>query len=139
MRMCFSPGLASMYIGSEFETGKQGLVTLMINIVLFIFAYVFYDDSDKSYGIYFTLQAMTLCVSALTGKIVLINRLGWMFGMPAIILIPKALKNVRNRLLLSAGMVGIPFIYLVYLLYTVGVTNSNNVLPYMTVFSRISG
>ena len=85
----------------------------MINIVLFIFAYVFYDDSDKSYGIYFTLQAMTLCVSALTGKIVLINRLGWMFGMPAIILIPKALKNVRNRLLLSAGMVGIPFIYLV--------------------------
>ena len=107
--------------------------------MLFIFAYVFYDDSDKSYGIYFTLQAMTLCVSALTGKIVLINRLGWMFGMPAIILIPKALKNVRNRLLLSAGMVGIPFIYLVYLLYTVGVTNSNNVLPYMTVFSRISG
>lgn len=131
--------LYSMYIGSEFETGKQGLVTLMINIVLFIFAYVFYDDSNKSYGIYFTLQAMTLCVSALTGKIVLINRLGWMFGMPAIILIPKALKNVRNRLLLSAGMVGIPFIYLVYLLYTVGVTNSNNVLPYMTVFSRISG
>ena len=127
------------YLGSVFETGKQGLVTLAINASIFAFSYVFFDKKNNKYYLYFILQTMALWMAILTGKVVLINRLGFMFGLPVIILLPMTIEAIRNKWLRSAGKIGITVLYFLYLLYTVGLNNSNTVLPYKTVFSRIAG
>lgn len=129
----------SDYLGSMFESENQGMVTLVINASILIFAYVFFDEKNDKYYLYFVLQTFALWMAILTGKVVLINRLGFMFGLPVIILIPMALEAIKSNWLRSAGKVGIVALYFVYMLYTVGLNNSNTVLPYTTVFSRIAG
>lgn len=125
----------SAYLNSKFDTGEQGYVVLAINILLVVFAMVFYQKNDK-YQLYYKLQVIAMWIACLTGKVVMINRLRWMFGLPSIILVPMALKNIkdkRNRLLLLLGII---VMYSIYFSYTIGVNNSNNVLPYRTIFTK---
>lgn len=129
----------SDYLGSVFETGKQGMVTLFINASIVAFCYVFFDEKNNKYYLYFVIQIIALWMAILTGKVVLINRLGFMFGLPVIILIPMAIESIRNEKLRLTGKAGIIILFFLYMLYTVGLNNSNTVLPYKTVFSRIAG
>ncbi len=129
----------SDYLGSVFETGKQGMVTLVMNASIMLFSYVFFDEKNHKYYLYFVLQVIALWMAILTGKVVLINRLGFMFGLPVIILLPMAIEAIKNEKLRLTGKAGIISLYFFYLLYTVGINNSNTVLPYRTIFTRITG
>ncbi len=129
----------SEYLGSVFETGKQGVVTLAINVSILLFSYFFYDERNEKYYLYFVLQTIAVWMAILTGKVVLISRLGFMFGLPVIILLPMAIEAIKDKWLRTAGTIGIVVLYSMYMLYTVGLNNSNYVLPYTTVFSRIPG
>ena len=125
----------SIYFFSIFDTGETAYVTLAINAVVLVFSSFFYRNNFK-YQIYYNLQIAALWVTLFSGKIVLILRLLWMFGLPAIILLPMAvhkLKNKRDQYLVKSIIV---LAYFLYTMYTVGVQNSNHVLPYQTVFGR---
>lgn len=124
----------SIYQGSRFDNGQQGWIVLALNIVLVLFTSICYSDEPR-YTQYYNLQVIALWIASLTGKVALISRIRWMFGIQAIILIPMAIRNVRkrsNRILLSLLII---FLYFLYTSYTIGVKNGNNVLPYRTFFS----
>lgn len=126
----------STYLESTYAQKGQGYVVLTINILLVIFATLFYQRENPKFKIYYNLQVVALWASALTGKIVLIDRYRMVFGLASIILVPMILNGIENkntRIICSTAVV---VLYFVYAMYTVGVQNSNTVLPYQTIFSN---
>ena len=127
----------AVYVDSRFDSGEQGYIVLLINLGILVFATVFSSNNEK-FRQYYNLQVIATWIAILSGEVVLMSRLRWMFGLPCCILIPLALRNVKkgrrglSRLL--AGAV-IAALYLVYVSYTIGIQNGNNVLPYQTIFS----
>ncbi|MBE5800734.1 MAG: EpsG family protein [Clostridiales bacterium] len=125
----------AIYFSSIFDNGQTAYVMLAINAVLLIFSSVFYHK-DRKYQLYYNLQILALWITIYSGSIVLFLRLLWPFGLPSIIMLPLAAERVpkeRDRKLIMAAVV---LLYFFYMNYTVGVQNSNSVLPYQTVFSR---
>ena len=125
----------NIYFASIYDTGQTAYVMLAINAVLLCFAGLFYQDSEK-YRMYFNFQLAATWITYFSGKIVLFLRFMWMFGLTSIILLPMAVEQLpkeRDRKLLTALMV---LMYVLYTTYTVGVQNSNSVLPYQSIFSR---
>lgn len=125
----------SVYLYSQYAQKGQGYIVLAINILLVVFATFFYQKDNVKYKIYYSLQVIALWASALTGKIVLIDRYRMVFGLPSIILIPMALAGIKNKIFRRICSVGVVLLYFIYSMYTVGVQNSNLVLPYKTIFS----
>ena len=126
----------STYLESTYAQKGQGYVVLAMNILLVLFATFFYQRENPKFKIYYNLQVVALWASALTGKIVLIDRYRMVFGLASIILVPMTLNGIGNkstRIICSAAVV---VLYFVYAMYTVGVQNSNTVLPYQTIFSN---
>ena len=124
------------YIGSDYDSGSQGRIILLINLLIVVLGAIFYDVDDKRYKIYFNIQIGALWVTILTGKVVLISRMRWMLGLPSIILLPlifTKIKSRKNQQLIEAMIIGL---YFVYCTYRVVVFNSNTVLPYQTIFGR---
>ena len=118
-----------------FDTGETAYVMMAINAVLLIFASLCYRN-DPRYQMYYNTQMIALWVTFFSGRIVLFLRLLWAFGLPSIIMLPLALESVedaKTRRMIGAGVV---LMYSLYTLYTVGLQNSNSVLPYQTIFSR---
>lgn len=125
----------SIYIASIFDTGETAYVMLAINVALLIFASVLYSD-DPRYRIYYNFQIIALWITIYSGQVVLILRMMWAFGLPAIILVPLSLENVRWKKYRRLVVAAIVLMYFLYTMYTVGVQNSNSVLPYQTIFKR---
>lgn len=130
---------ATVYSGyqtSIFNTGEQGYIVLAMNFAVLIFAVVFYKKDDPKYQMYLNLQLIASWIAILTGKIVLIYRIRWMFGLPSIILLPMVIKNMPKKEDRIIAYMVIVILYAIYAQYTIGVMNGNNVLPYHTIFSR---
>ena len=124
-----------IYIASIFDTGKTAWVMLLINLILLAFLSVVYSDNEN-YQLYYNLQLVSVWIIYFSGRIVLSLRLLWMFGLPSIISLPMALERIpreRDRKLCTGVVV---LLYLAYTLYTVGLQNSNGVLPYRTIFGE---
>lgn len=127
----------SVYLQTSYATRGQGYIVLAMNIVLVIFSTIFYQRDNRKFKIYYNLQVIALWASALTGKIVLIDRYRMVFGLASIILVPMTLQGIGNsntRRICSAAVLSL---YFIYATYTVGMQNSNLVLPYQTIFSTI--
>lgn len=124
------------YLLSAFDTGETAYVMLAINAILLIFMSIGYRN-EREYQLYYNLQLAALLVTIFSGKVVLMLRFLWMFGLPSIISLPMAAANLpvkdrERKLILSV----VTILYFAYAWYTVGVQNSNSVLPYQTIFSR---
>lgn len=136
LRWLISKTQYAVYLLSIFDTGETAYVMLAINAVLLaVMAYCYRNDAQ--YQMYYNMQLAALIITILSGKVVLILRCLWIFGLPSIISLPVAVANVPGderdrRLLISIIMI----FYFAYMLYTVGVQNSNSVLPYNTIFGR---
>jgi hypothetical protein len=124
------------YIGSVFDRPEErGFITLAINILLIVFGTIFKSDDDD-YNFYYILSFISLWFLFFEGKVPLISRIRWMFALPSIILLPKIINNVpnrRDRFIYTSLIVGL---YIAFFYYTIGINNSNSVLPYQTIFSR---
>ena len=124
----------STYLESTFAQRGQGYVVLAMNILLVAFATFFYQRENPKFKIYYNLQVVALWASALTGKIVLIDRYRMVFGLASIILVPLTLNGIKNKNTRVICSVAVVTLYFVYAMYTVGVQNGNMVLPYQTIF-----
>jgi hypothetical protein len=124
------------YIGSGHDSTQQGYIVLAINILLVVLGAIFYDKGDKRFRIYFNLQVIAMWVSVLTGKVVLISRLRWMFGLPSIILLPLIFSKIKDMKLKRFISWSALILYFVYCTYKIAVLNANTVLPYQTIFSQ---
>lgn len=136
VRWIISKTQYAIYLMSVFDTGETAYIMLAINAVLLIFMSVCYCD-DEQYRLYYNMQIISCIITLLSGKVVLILRILWMFGLPAVISLPMAVSDMpgkdRDKKLVMSIIV---LLYFAYATYTVGVQNSNHVLPYQTVFSR---
>ena len=124
------------YIQSEFDTGKTAYVTLAINAILLVFMSLFYKKNDEQYQLYYTMQLLAVWIALFSGRIVLMLRFLWMFGLASTVSLPlalKRLKHARDQYLLMLPIMGL---YLLYTIYTVWFHNSNSVLPYQTILFR---
>lgn len=124
-----------IYFSSVFDTGETAYITLMINAVLLAFASWRYQRNEN-YQLYFNLQIVALLVAIFSGRIVLILRLLWMFGLPSVTLIPMAVQTLVSKKDRGTTKAVIVMAYFLYTMYTVEIQNSNSVLPYQTVFTR---
>ncbi len=124
-----------LYIDSIFDTGETAYVFLAINLMLLVFASVLYRDEPR-YRIYYLFQNLALWITIYSGQVVLILRMMWAFGLPSIILIPLSIEKLADKKERSIVMAILVLMYFLYTMYTVGIQNSNNVLPYQTIFTR---
>lgn len=127
----------SFYLNSVYATAQQGYVVLAMNIVLVVFSTLFYQKNNPKFKIYYTFQVVALWASALTGKVVLIDRFRMVFGLASIILVPMTIFGIANKKTRRICAIVIVGLYFLYATYTVGVQNGNLVLPYQTVYSSI--
>lgn len=132
------------YIGSKFDTGESGYIVLAINVAVLLFSMLYMHKFNKNgnieeqndYNFYCMLQTISTIVAIYDGAVPLLNRMRWATGLSIIILIPfiiKREKNYKMRILYSFLIITL---YSAYSMYTIGVKNSNNVLPYRTIFER---
>ena len=124
----------STYLESKYAQKGQGYVVLAMNILLVVFATFLYQRNNSKFKIYYNLQVVALWASALTGRIVLIDRYRMVFGLASIILVPMTLNEIENKYTRIICSVAVVTLYFVYSMYTVGIQNSNVVLPYQTIF-----
>ena len=124
------------YIGSAFDTVERGYVGLAINIVIVSLATMYYDPSDRNYRFYYNITVISLWLSAFIGKVVLIDRIKWMFGFSVITMIPLSISKIQDKRTRFIAISAVIVFYAIYFYYTVGINNSSKVLPYQTIFSR---
>lgn len=123
------------YFNSAFNTGKVAYVSLAIYSSIFLFESLLFCDRED-YILYYNLQMISVWVTAFTGHIVLMLRILWIFGLSSVISLPLALANIKNQRDRLFIMAGIATLFILYTIYTVGLQNSNGVLPYKTIFGR---
>ena len=124
----------SSYLESTYVQRGQGYVVLLMNILLVVFTTFFYQKENSKFKIYYNLQVIALWASALTGKIVLIDRYRMVFGLASVVLVPMTLNGIENKNTRAVCSAAVVALYFVYVMYTVGMQNSNLVLPYQTIF-----
>ena len=112
---------------------KAGYVQVAINACILVFAVAMYykgQRKDSFLELLIFMQIITLFLAAMAGSVALIQRIQLFFGMQQVLLIPRALDAIddkRGRWLFRCGLIAV---YLVYIYVTVGLWNSNVVLPY---------
>lgn len=122
----------SWYIQNSYSSERVGYISTMISIGVLIFSCVYGKEKDK---LLLDLLMLTACVNAFIGKIPLASRVVWVFGTSTVFLsnIVESIKNTATRRIVK---VSIYILYFIYFIYIIGVKNSNNVLPYKTIFER---
>lgn len=122
------------YLDSTYKAERNGIILVLINLILFIFAILF--NKNKKNDIYIKLQCLSVIVMSFIGKIPVANRIQWIFGLSSIILLPNVIKCQKDKETRVIVTLLVVILYALYFWYTIGVKNSNNVLPYRTIFSR---
>lgn len=125
----------AVYFESVFDTGRTAYVMLLMNLVLLVLESIFYQKNTK-YQIYYNLQLVALWITIFSGKVVLMLRLLWVFGLPSVISLPLAMECIENPKNRKLIMSVVCLLYTLYFVITIGVNNSNKVIPYQTIFCR---
>lgn len=121
------------YLESGSVTARTGLVQIAINFCILIFGLVMYLHSsakDDTFRVCILMQLVAFILALMTGQVVLIQRIQQFFALSQVILIPKALACIEVRQFRWILRLLIIFIYVIYIYITVGLWNSNLVLPY---------
>lgn len=121
----------SWYIGSRYDTGTVGYIYMLLQIVIDVFLIFTYDDSVK-YKTLFGIQIVSTWAAFFSGKIVMIERLRYLLGFPAVILIPLAISNIKNKIIRNAIIICITILFFIYS-YLVTTSGNNGVLPYKSI------
>lgn len=124
----------SWYLDSAYRAERSGVIMIIINIVILIFAMLF--NSEEKNEIYIKLQCLSVISTAFIGKIPVANRIQWIFGFSGIILVPNIINCQKDKKMKFVMKIVIILLYASYFTYTIGVKNSNSVLPYQTIYSR---
>ena len=124
----------SWYLDSTYKAERTGFIMILINFMILVFALIF--NKDKKNDIYIKIQWFAVLSMAFIGKIPVAHRLLWVFGLPGIILIPNIISSRNSKRERFVLTLIISILYIVYFIYTVGIKNSNSVLPYRTIFNK---
>lgn len=124
----------SWYLDSVYKAERTGIIMILINVCILVFALLF--NNDKKNDLFIKIQWLAVISMSFIGKIPVAHRLVWVFGLPGIILIPNVIESRKNKKEKFLLTLVISIIYIIYFVYTIGLKNSNNVLPYHSIFER---
>lgn len=133
----------SAYLGLEAgQNVAGGTITIAIDIVVLMFSWIYFNKESlyinkKEFYFHSNLQLISTIIGLLSGIAPLINRLRWYYSFEIILFIPLILaleKNEKNRYIEILVIVAA---FSIYCFITVGINNSNIVLPYQTIFNVI--
>ncbi len=127
------------YIDVDYGNHSAGYITLAIELIVLILGWIFYsnkidDIEGKKYNFYTNLKMFSVFFALINNIIPLLYRIRWCFGFSTIIYIPLIVNRINNKRIALAIKLLIYFFFSIYIIYTVGVQNANNVLPYRTIF-----
>lgn len=121
------------YTGSN--GGATGMISLAINVLIYIFGIIYLNKEDIKNNGYMNLQYMTVLLSIFNGMFPMINRIRFFYGITAIILIPRILKcnrKYRFKRVLYTTMIMI--LFMAYSIYIEGISNQSGAVPYVSIF-----
>lgn len=123
------------YFAAEgYKAEREGVVMILMNICILIYACIL--NKDEKNDLWIDIQMVAVCITAFIGKIPVATRFIWYFGLPSIILIPNILMQLEDKKVKIVIKIMLAILYFIYFYYTLGIKNSNSVLPYQTIFSR---
>lgn len=113
------------------------LLTIIINLILVCIAYEDYLErkEDKRYRVYLNIQLFAFWISLVLRAIPLMERLYWFFSFPIIITFPYFLQG-KTKLKKKIYKYFVLLIFLVYMVYDIGVLGDHGVLPYQFIFGK---
>lgn len=123
----------SDYLVNDAWQANTGIAQILINACILIFGVVMYYHEgkvDEVLKLCILMQIVALLLAVTTGQVPLIQRVQQFFGIQQIVLIPRSLDAIREKRLRWLVRCSIIIVYIVYIYITVGLWNSNTVLPY---------
>ena len=134
------------YVGSVFDNNKVGVVMILINLVILILYIIyFYKDikikhinfkENEDINFYLILHLLSLIFLMYDGYIPLIRRVFMITNITLILFIPSILKKEKNIKYRKGITSFIVICYFTYFIITIGINNSNSVLPYQSIINR---
>lgn len=119
------------YLDSIYSNTEVGYIYILVQLAILSLA-IWQYKKDEKYKIYFIIQIVNVWLSLFSGRIALIERLRGLMGFPAIILIPLALSNIKNKNFRWLIYVAILIAFTVYS-FLVCSSGNNGVLPYKSI------
>lgn len=124
----------AVYFG-ETEFNVASLAGMAVQLAILIFAAIEYVPSAR-YNACFGAQLIATWITIVGNTFSLAIRFRWTFGIPALCLIPMAVKNIKNGNTRALVSIGIVVCFSAYAYIIVGALGAQEVLPYRTIFSR---
>ena len=125
-----------MYFTDENDViSVAGIIGIIVQLMVLIFASYAYSN-ERQYKIYYASQLLCTWIVMLNGIIPYASRIKYIFGLPTIILLPYAIKNLRDRDKKRLFYLGLLIAFTSYAFVVVYVTKSYGVLPYNSIFNR---
>lgn len=122
------------YLNSNYTARREGIILILMNFLILGLS-MFYN-CDRENDIFIKIQWIAVMMTSFIGLLPVANRIVWIFGLPSIILVPNIVACQKSKITKFVLNYIIIILYIIYFIYTVGINNSNSVLPYQTIFSR---
>lgn len=109
------------------------IIGIALQVMILIFASIFYDKNDDDYVMYYNMQLITTCLTMLGNSISLIGRVKWIFALPSIVFIPLVFTKIRSKRNRLCFKICIILLFFVYAQVVVGIMGSYDVIPYKSI------
>lgn len=116
------------------EAGGDGVrrwIAFAVQLAVILLASWQYQNTPI-YRTYYNSQMISLWISAFDDKISWVRRMQWTFGLATVILVPLAIKNIKDRRVRSLATMGVVIAYGLHVYYVVFRIGKHDVLPYKT-------
>ncbi len=124
------------YFRNLSSASESGYISLIINVFIYIFAYLTIDKEDENQRGYLNIQLITIALSMMNGQIPLLNRLRFYYAMPNIILVPMAVNGISDKNTKKLAAFVICVLFFAYCLFIEGYMNQSASFPYRTIFEK---
>ena len=142
-----SQGIVTLVINLLFKNTKYAvylvettfnilsLPGMAIQVAILVLAIAAYKPS-LMYNACCGAQLFATWVTIMGNAIPLSVRIKWIFGVPAILLIPMAISNIKSASMRAFITIGVVVCFSIYAYITVGLLGSQAVIPYRSIFSK---
>lgn len=118
------------YLTRSDYIGTSSLIGILLQFVILAFVSFYYDKNDALYRFLYSVNVICFVITLLQGYIPLAYRIKWVFYYPIIILIPMAIKNIKDKRIAFVVRCLLVFLFGIYAYYQIVIGRGHGVYPY---------
>lgn len=118
------------YLTYDKYLGASSLVGILLQFAILAFTSLYYDKNDSLYKFLYSVNVVCLVITLLQGYIPLAYRIKWIFYYPVIILIPMAIRNIKDRRIAFLFKLILIVLFSIYAYYQIVIGGGHGVYPY---------